>query len=402
MGGQVARRLVVVALALAFLALPEHSSHQWQRFLTRDGALEQETRVKSAKAWDGSVVGDPPPEWVRMLSAAPDQKIRFENADGAPIVITDANVKAMKFDGFYALRGRIAMEGAIERAVQVARIQYWNRKSGKAMNIETATPDIRRGQTASLNKVWFLVPEDSGLLDDYENQLAVKITGARFADVSLVEKLLRKLDPSLSYMKKVSAGLPDDVDPANLSPAFKARFEHIPGAPVLITIAGVKIDGLLGSEGLIEGAGYVNTSLQWHLSLANQSDRRVTYCAFEIRHPEFPVGSIDVGTFHERILIEPRASLADCEGGLSWGGLGGAKKMADLPVNYSFRVVGVGFEDGSCWIAAGESTGGIGGCRGRVVNPATRTWLRCRKSPRRHGFCRSRGRCTRPRRGITA
>jgi len=346
---RIAEGAVVSCLAVAALTLA---------FLTGDGAVAQENQVNAVKGkgWDGAAVNSPPPEWERLLSATPDRKIRFENAAGSPIVITEANVKVMKFDSFYALNARITMEGAIERAVQNARIQCWNQRSGKAMNTETGYLNVRRGQAASLNKVWFIAPENPSLLpallEDYENQLVVKITGVSFMDELPAEKLARKLNPSLSYMTKVSTGLPDGVEPVHLAPAFKMKFENIPGAPVAITNAGVKIGELWQVA-----ANNVRTMFQLNSSLTNQTDRRVTSCIFEIKHPELSMGrGIALGPIGEILVepLEPRVSVVPYASHLNV--IGGAKKMADLPGNFSVRIIGVGFEDGSYWYAAGESS----------------------------------------------
>jgi TonB family protein len=286
-----------------------------------------------------------PPDWYERIAAAPARQIRVENPAGAPLTITDAKIRLAEFDGFYAVNSQIKVEGQIDRAVQTGAIQYGNRRSNQAMNDDTGFLDLRRGQSNTLSKIWFIAQESAGLLDEYVDQLAVKVVAVQFMDETLTEKLMRKITGTY-FELKVSEKWPNGVAPYMLAPEFAVKTDNLPGAPVSISDASVRMEEIWEVN---ENSRRVIFRLR--PSLSNQTDRRVTFYAIDVNNPGFPTGPI---RFNGRSLgrtrsIEPRTTLADADLGGLIVNVQTRDNLFKTPGNFSVKVTGVGFEDGSYW-----------------------------------------------------
>ena len=287
-----------------------------------------------------------PPDWHERIAAAPAQQIRVENPTGAPLAITDAEIKLVEFDGFYAINSRIKVEAQVDRAVQVGSIQYGNRRSNRAMNDETGFLDLRRGQSKTLSKIWFIDKESAELLDEYADQLAVKVVAVRFMDETMTEKLLRKISGTYSVLK-VSEKWPNGVAPYTLAPEFAVKIDNLPGAPVSVSNAVVRM-------GEIWEVHEKSQRVMFRLrsSLSNQTDRQVTFYRIDANNPGFETGPINLTSNRSLARtppIEPRTTLADADTGFWIVNVGTRDNLRKTPGNFLLKITGVGFEDGSYW-----------------------------------------------------
>jgi TonB family protein len=288
-----------------------------------------------------------PPDWHERIAAAPAQQIRVENPTGAPLAITDAEIKLVEFDGFYAINSRIKVEAQVDRAIQVGSIQYGNRRSNRAMNDETGFLDLRRGQSKTLSKIWFIDKESAELLDEYADHLAVKVVAVRFMDETLTEKLVRKISGTY-FELKVSEKWPNGIEPYMLAPEFAVKTDNLPGAPMSFSDAVVRMGEIWEVH---ENSRRVMFRLR--SSLSNQTDRRVIFYKIDVNNPGFQMGPIGIPS--DRSLgrtppIESRATLADAVKGFWIVNVGTRDNLIKTPGNFLLKITGVGFEDGSYWL----------------------------------------------------
>jgi len=288
-------------------------------------------------------------DWKSRLDAAADHPLQFEKAVGVPLKITNAKAKVVKFNGCSILNCQVMVENQGDRGIAIASFQYGNLKTDEAINYETYFFGVNRGQSALINTLWFFKQGSDDFIDDYENNLAVKIIKIRYVNELYWEKWIRKFRGDDFYDHRVSNRWPKNFDIVKAAPEFVTRIDNTFGAPVTITDAVVKI----GEIAELSTSGGLNSSIkgQMDLVLANHTDHRVTECDFVIS--SLGVGMERTSTRFGRpaaraeIGIEPQSSLAES---ILLGSR--VQDLAEIPNNYYLaHLLTIGFEDGSYWSA---------------------------------------------------
>jgi TonB family protein len=334
--GVVLGALVLVMAALALAPVTDASP------------LRQPNESLYRHEWKGGIVEPPPPDWEQLLSAPPAHNIHVESSGGAPITITGANARWVKFDGYYAFQLKLLVENTGNRKVMTADFESWNQRTGAAIKFQSNLINQERGQSSAIHHVWFFEGEDLPFLDQAANQLAIKITDVQYMDVVWHEKLLRKFQREPNYQIRISKASPNAVPAADLAPAFATGLQNPPGAPVSLNQGLIRVVEIWQVR-----EKNVRVLHQLKLRLNNPGGRPLAGCIVKINH-------VSMQPHGHHILRIPREQIPASESDETSPacvtpytvGIGGAPKIEQIAHGYTVSLVGAEYADGSFWFAA--------------------------------------------------
>ena len=314
-------------------------------FLTRDGVVAQSKKPREGVVGGvpGGVIGgttgfvmlNGQEKLIERLYQAPETAVEFKNSVKAPLLITDAKVRAVprEKDGpgdEFAVLPVVTLANNTDRQVSGFSLEFRNGPERRAYFervpsvIEPHTAYTSGGQRRFI----ILVGEPDGW--------SVRVGGVAFADGEV--------------WGVVPPPPPPPPPPAALrklewAPDAPARFNNLEGAPLSITSATVKA---ARTERILRNGSDQDSEerylIKLFVTLVSNTSRRITGLAIEYTNPE----SKDGLQTYASVKIEPFGTY-----NLEWPppeapGYGALLVPGD-PDRRQARVIGAKFEDGEIW-----------------------------------------------------